>query len=300
MHDIGVVIVTYNRLEKLIKCLAAYETQTLSPAYILIIDNCSTDGTREYLDEWAKRSSLRKPKVIHCPNNSGGSGGFYLGMQEAMKLNADWIWVADDDAYPYQDCLEKIAEAYGRLDEEKKETVQALCGKVMDNNGISVNHRRCISRFLGQIKEKPLSLEKYQESIVDIDIFSFVGTAIRKSAIEKVGLPYRDFFIFYDDTEYALRIRNIGAIKCVSNAVILHDSQENSIARRSWKYYYLFRNKMYTYKLYFNRYQCFIDKCKLVYMLVRYYPSKLSVAQFRQALGDVKHGRLGFEPKYQP
>lgn len=298
--DIGVVIVTYNRLSKLKKCLAAYETQTLSPNYILIIDNCSTDGTREYLDEWAKHTSLHNPIIIHSPSNSGGSGGFYLGMQEAIKLSAEWIWVADDDAYPYPDCLKKIADAYGTLEEKEKETVQALCCKVMDNNGISINHRRCIKRFLGQVKEISLSPEKYNEPIVDIDIFSFVGTVIRKKAIERVGLPYKEYFIFYDDTEYSFRLRNIGAVKCVSDAVILHDSLENSIARQNWKYYYLFRNKMYTYKLYFNWYQCLVDRCKIVYMLIRFYPSKLSVIQFRQALRDVRHGKLGFDPKYQP
>lgn len=285
---------------KLKKCLAAYETQTLPSEYILIIDNCCTDGTKEYLDEWAKHTSMRNPIIIHCPNNAGGAGGFCLGLQEAIKLSAEWIWVADDDAYPQPDCLEQIADAYEMLESKEKETIQAVCGKVMDNNGISINHRRCIKKFLGQIKEIPLLPEKYEYPLVDIDIFSFVGTAIRKEAIEKVGLPYKEYFIFYDDTEYSLRIRNIGTIKCVSNAVILHDSLENSIARQSWKYYYLFRNKMYTYKLYFNWYQCFVDRCKIVYMLIRYYPSKLSVAQFMHALRDVRHGKLGFVPKYQP
>ena len=76
--NIGVVIVTYNRLMKLKKCLAAYEAQTLSPEYILIVDNCSADGTGEYLDEWAKHTPLRNPTVIHCSHNSGGAGGFYL------------------------------------------------------------------------------------------------------------------------------------------------------------------------------------------------------------------------------
>lgn len=298
--NIGVVIVTYNRLMKLKKCLAAYEAQTLSPEYILIVDNCSADGTGEYLDEWAKHTPLRNPTVIHCSHNSGGAGGFYLGLQEGVKRGAEWIWVADDDAYPRPDCLEIIAAAYEALEGEEKEKTQALCGKVVDNDGISVSHRRCIKRFWGQIKEMPLLPEKYQNPLVDIDIFSFVGTVIRKAAIEKVGLPYREYFIFYDDTEYSLRIGNIGAIRCVSDAVILHDSLENSIAKQSWKYYYLFRNRMYTYKLYFNWYQCLADRLKIVYMLVKYYPSKLSVVQFGHALRDVRHGKLGFVPKYQP
>lgn len=297
---IGIVIVTYNRLEKLTKCLTAYETQILLPNYILIIDNCSSDGTGRYLDEWAKHTSINHPIIIHCPYNTGGAGGFYLGLQEAAKLDADWIWIADDDAYPNPDCLEKIAAAYDLLEDQEKEVVQALCGKVMDGQGISINHRRCIKRSLGQIKEIPLSIEAYDCPIVDIDIFSFVGTAIRKDAIDKVGLPCKDYFIFYDDTEYSFRIRNIGAIKCVSNAIIIHDSLENNIEPQSWKYYYLFRNRMYTYKMYFNWYQCLVDRIKIVYMLIKDFNSKLSVVQLKHALKDVKHNKLGADPRYQP
>ena len=40
---IGVVIVTYNRLEKLKKCLSAYERQAFLPVFLHIVDNCSTD-----------------------------------------------------------------------------------------------------------------------------------------------------------------------------------------------------------------------------------------------------------------
>lgn len=298
--DIGVVIVTYNRLPKLKRCLAAYETQTLPPRYILIIDNCCTDGTKEYLDQWAERTCLPSPIILHSSHNAGGAGGFYMGLKEAAKQSAPWIWVADDDAYPQPDCLEKIAAAYETLESTERESVQAMCAKVVDNNGISLNHRRCIRETPIQIKERPLLPEQYASPIVDIDIFSFVGTAIRRGAVEKAGLPYREYFIFYDDTEYSLRIRNMGAIKCVSGAVILHDSLENSIARQSWKYYYLFRNKMYTYKLYFNWFQCLVDRLKIVYMLIRLYPSRLSVVQFIHALRDVRQGKLGFVPKYQP
>ncbi len=54
ISDIGAVIVTFNRLEKLKKALASYEKQTLLPEYIIVVDNASNDGTKEYLEEWKK------------------------------------------------------------------------------------------------------------------------------------------------------------------------------------------------------------------------------------------------------
>ena len=43
---IGVVLVTYNRLEKLKIALKSYEEQTVLPKYILVVNNNSNDGTR--------------------------------------------------------------------------------------------------------------------------------------------------------------------------------------------------------------------------------------------------------------
>jgi GT2 family glycosyltransferase len=42
--DIGVVLVTFNRLEKLKIALGSYDKQTVKPKYILVVDNKSTDG----------------------------------------------------------------------------------------------------------------------------------------------------------------------------------------------------------------------------------------------------------------
>ena len=46
--NFGVVLVTYNRLDKLKIALECYEKQTYLPKNIMIINNASNDGTNEY------------------------------------------------------------------------------------------------------------------------------------------------------------------------------------------------------------------------------------------------------------
>ena len=46
---IGAVVVTYNRLDKLKKALESFEKQLYLPAYVIVADNASTDGTAQYL-----------------------------------------------------------------------------------------------------------------------------------------------------------------------------------------------------------------------------------------------------------
>ena len=65
------VIVTYNRRQLLIQCVEAVRRNR--PEKIIVVNNGSTDGTREWLDQ---QTDLH---VIH-QENVGGSGGFCRGM----------------------------------------------------------------------------------------------------------------------------------------------------------------------------------------------------------------------------
>lgn len=90
--SVAVVIVTYNRLEKLKIALKSYENQIFLPNYLIVVNNCSTDGTKEYLDCWEKEKNTIRKIVINTNENLGGSGGFYIGQKASMKLNVDWIY----------------------------------------------------------------------------------------------------------------------------------------------------------------------------------------------------------------
>ena len=63
--QVTAVIVTYNRLELLKECIAAVKAQTYKPSFILVVNNDSTDGTTEWLNQ---QSDLI---VIHQPNKGG-------------------------------------------------------------------------------------------------------------------------------------------------------------------------------------------------------------------------------------
>ena len=91
---IGAVVVTYNRLDKLKKALESFEKQLYLPAYVIVADNASTDGTAQYLRQWQKEDAGFKKIILTMESNMGGSGGFYAGIKRAMEQEADWIWVS--------------------------------------------------------------------------------------------------------------------------------------------------------------------------------------------------------------
>ena len=99
--DVVVVVVTYNRLDLLKRNVACLKGQSVALSEIIVVNNGSTDGTQQWLDV------QYGIKVIH-QSNVGGAGGFYTGMENALRLKPDRIWCMDDDVFPRPDCLEHL------------------------------------------------------------------------------------------------------------------------------------------------------------------------------------------------
>ena len=93
------------------------------------------------------------------------------------------------------------------------------------------------------IKEVEVPTEQYSDNFL-VDTFSFVGCVISTDIIRKIGLPNKEYFIYYDDTEYSLRVREQTKILNVSNAIIHHlvKPPHNQKFSLSWKNYYQARN----------------------------------------------------------
>ena len=103
------VIVTFNRKEMLVKSLERFLNQDSKPQRIIVVDNASTDGTDQLMQEKYGDNSVIK--YVRLAKNVGGAGGFNHGLREAVKEDVDWISIADDDALFNQDFFTKIEKA---------------------------------------------------------------------------------------------------------------------------------------------------------------------------------------------
>jgi GT2 family glycosyltransferase len=104
------VVVTWNRLALLQESLAAVRGQTHAPVTIVVVDNASTDGTAELLDSsYADELGL---DVTHLRENTGGAGGFAVGVERALVHHPDLVWLLDDDTVPTPTALEELVRAW--------------------------------------------------------------------------------------------------------------------------------------------------------------------------------------------
>lgn len=298
--DIGVVLVTYNRLAMLKKALESYDAQIKKPQYILVVNNACNDGTQEYLYQWRCIETDYKKIVINLDKNVGGSGGFYEGLLRAQQMAAEWIWVADDDAFLQEDAL-KEAENYLLTNVNLISTISAVCGMVINNGEIDINHRKNIRQRGLSIKVQKVDKSMYKSNF-EINAFSYVGTMINKEKLLEAGLPERGYFIWHDDTEHSLRLSRKGKIICVPDIKIQHDTEAGQ-GGLSWKLYYGFRNTAYTYKKHFSKmcYICFyyLTLAKACIKIMLRYHVEYSRIQIC-AIKDAQRNKLGLHEKYRP
>lgn len=300
--NIDVVIVTFNRIEKLKKAIMSFEQQRLLPNRIVIVNNNSNDGTREFLEKWKSEKSNFSKVIINLKENIGGSGGFSRGIRYLMDHDAEWIWVSDDDAYPDKEAL-YIANEF--LNNNNKEEISAICGQVISNGKTDYVHRGNIKKNLYSVKTISSNELDYKKQQFEIDSFSYVGTILNVNKMREAGIINKDFFIYYDDADHAIRMRKIGKIFCIPGIKIIHDIKTSNDSNRIclWRIYYLFRNQLYYLKWNFSKRYYIIAYFFIKMRILKRKLTKKEVEEAKvmeDAIRDFKMGKLGISSKYNP
>ncbi|ANY13249.1 hypothetical protein BCY75_04275 [Latilactobacillus curvatus] len=244
---VAAVIVTHNRRDKLEKAIDSLLEQSAPVEKIVVVDNQSTDDTLDFLK--AKARDNAQIKVIHSEDNLGGAGGFNMALAATLELpEIDWISIADDDAVYDQDYMKKMAEL-----SEKHADIGCFTGTVIEDGEIGTEHRVKIDD-LDRLQLSKIDLTSYEGNF-PVDIATFVGVFLKKDVLKKIGLPEKNFFIWYDDIEYSLRIRKETEMINNIQAKIYHLTDNNSVGASGvnrpigWKDYYGYRNRWQTMKL---------------------------------------------------
>lgn len=245
--NITVVVVTYNRLELLKENIKSLLNQTYTISKIIIVNNNSTDGTKDYLDQLDNSNNIFT--IINLDKNIGGAGGFSEGIRQACNNKCDWVWVMDDDTIPNEDALEKLINKINIYDK-----IGFLGSSVLftDNKPHLMNNVNPSNNNILNIQWNTY----IKENVLSINFCSFVSCLINFEAIKEVGLPYKEFFIWGDDKEYTERIIHAGYYGgLVIDSIVYHKTKnnyntdlKNSDDSVAWKFFYDERNKVFMSK----------------------------------------------------
>ena len=241
---VAAVVVTYNRKDLLRECLQALLGQTRPLDEIIVIDNASTDGTEQMVPK-----EFPQVTYVRLPENIGGAGGFHEGMKLAYEKGYDWIWVMDDDTIPDPNALKALLRPLN----VSKEEVGLLCSHVVWIDGLPhimnvPQVSALISRRGGVIPFNHL----VERGLIGIHACSFVSALISRHAVETIGLPIKEMFIYGDDIEFTSRVCKQLPCYYVPQSKVLHKTRCNQgvdigtvQSDKIWSYFFQTRNKLY-------------------------------------------------------
>lgn len=230
MEKICCVIVTYNRLSLLKECIQAVLNQTRSIDKIIIVDNGSSDGTKEYL------SNLKGENIqIIYQENLGGAGGFHTGLKAAYEQEYDWIWLMDDDVEVASDCLENLLK-YSNIS-------KCLHPNKYYIDNVNFNWEQWYDPFKGLTLPLKNTSFKNNKDICFVNVGCFEGMLISREIVNKIGFPNKNYFIVGDDLEYGFLASNYTNVSYVKNAKIIRKKKSYEELPSLNAMYYSIRNR---------------------------------------------------------
>lgn len=188
--------------------------------------------------------------VVEMGRNSGSAGGFTAGIQRALDLGAEYIWLLDDDNRPAADCLDALLAAYHRLRADNPTHHIAVLAFRPEHQpdlaaGVPlhrINPRR--SAFRGfHIFDLPYKFWRRTPwgrphvrgdlpELVDLYAAPYSGLLLHRTVAESIGLPREDFVLYTDDTEYTYRITQSGGRIALVTSAHLNDMESSWTVRR--------------------------------------------------------------------
>lgn len=129
-YSLSVIIPNYNKEKYIERCIESIVSQTLLPDEIIVVDDCSTDGSREIIKRLSDRYSIIKP--VFLEENGGVSNARNTGIKEAKSSYISFI---DSDDYYYADYkIEKEMNLIKRYDKKGTDIVSYSAMVIVDEN----------------------------------------------------------------------------------------------------------------------------------------------------------------------
>lgn len=218
--SVAAVVVTYNRKDYLAALLPSLLASSRPLDEVYVVDNASTDGTREWLAAHYGDHPVVTPVLLET--NSGGSGGFYEGVRRAYADGHDWFWLMDDDVTVIEDGLEGLLRFADRSG--------CIHGRRVDFHGGAFFWQPRINERLGI--PLPYLRDPFADGATVFETNSgvFEGMLVSREVVGQVGPPDPRFFITWDDAVYALVASRVTTVVYVDHFSLRRQREQRQMS----------------------------------------------------------------------
>lgn len=235
-----VIVVTWNGADMVAGFLRAVAKQRgeLARFRTVVVDNDSTDGTREMLAR-----DFPDVEVIASPSNLGFGGGCNLGLRAATT---PYVIIANNDVEPEPDWLHELLAV---LEDPANADVAAVTPKALFAGSGRINNTGSVVRTDGYAYDRGYDEPDDGRYATPEDVFTYSGIAcaFRASVLEQTGLIDEDITVYYEDVDLAWRMRLAGwRIRYQPTSVVRHMHSATMDAGSKRFVFYNERNRLIT------------------------------------------------------
>jgi GT2 family glycosyltransferase len=232
------IILNTNRRVDTLACLASLAKSTYSNQRTIVLDNASTDGSKQAIEELYPHV-----QIISLSDNRGYAGNNNVGIDAALKHGAEWIFVLNEDITLAPECLTeliKVGESHPEI---------GITGPLVYHNDepeIIQSAGGIIDRFWRSMHagQNEVDRNQYPEPR-RVDWISGCAILVRREVVEQVGALDARFFYYWEEVEWCIRAREKGwQIWHVPQAKIWHKGVQRNYNPGPNVTYYATRNRL--------------------------------------------------------
>jgi len=242
---ISIIILNWNGKKFLDKCLTSISDTTYQNYEIIVVDNGSSDGSIELLE-----NKFPDVKLIKNNENLGFSKGNNIGIKNS---NGSYVLILNNDTEIInKDWLDNIIKIF----ESDKKIGVVGCKLIYPNGklqhaGVEINFLKQWVTILIGWGEHPDKIEYNKDR--KVDCVSGAAMFIKREVIEKIGL-FDEIFspAYYEDNDFCIRARIAGykILYASTIAILHHQSATKKQYRSDYMNYITARNSIIFLLLY--------------------------------------------------
>ena len=199
------VVLAWNQKDETVACLDSLLHSDYPQMQLLVVDNGSTDGTAETVQQL-----YPQVMVVRSPVNLGIAAGYNLGLNHALAHRAEYILVANNDIVVDESMVRHLAESMADRPE-----VGMIMPKIYHYYGDQYRLWCTGARW----RKFPPSVKMMGYNVKDAPRYSrsreleFAPSCcllIRRQVVEHIGGFDPGYFFYSDDWDYSARVRAAG------------------------------------------------------------------------------------------
>jgi GT2 family glycosyltransferase len=242
--SVAAILVNWRQPHRTIEAARALALQTVRVT-VVVVDNCSGDDSVDVL-----RAALPGILIVAKDSNGGFGAGCNAGIEYAVSMNMDYVWLINNDAIPEQRCLEHLLAR--AINDPSVGVVGAL---IREPSGTIADHAGCVMSLITLHCRYTMS-----EADMAANRYAWITGAsmlLSMRALQEIGTFDVGYFMYWEDADICHRLRQAGfTIAIASDAVVEHlagtSSNQMKLQRYQWhiKSQVRWINKHYIFKPY--------------------------------------------------